>query len=484
MIAALAAPLAVHAQSGASYYVKADGNDGNDGLSEARPFRNLAIALSAAQKGTIKTITVIGTLNEGSETLSFALKQQFGSVFALMDFSEGRNTAEITITGKPDASGAERAVLSAAGSGAGVLSITNGVKVRLQHIEISGGEIAAGDKNGEGITLLGAGTRLTLGPGAVVRGNQKYGVGVSGNTSCILDGGEIRDNSAVGVVVARGSFIMRSGSISNNRSPGSGGGVGVAAGGVFTMSGGSISGNSAGISGGGVAALSGGTFNQTGGTITENTARQGSPNVVRAKGALGTDLVLSASPAPSRSSSSSSSNASGSSSSSSGNRRGGFSGPEFAYDWGFFFETGNNRLFTDAHIPALNGGDSWFLNTGTFGLGFQLGVGFVAGIPMNILGEAGINIHYPGYGGFHLGASGEFYPFEVFGFSFGGGAKWATMSRNRLPEEWGDISKAFSYIRLGLLHKSSRLRREQYNNISLYFDFLPGNGWGIGFSWF
>ena len=50
-----------------SYYVKATGNDANDGLTDATPFQTLAKAVDMAKHGGIKTITVIGTLDETSE---------------------------------------------------------------------------------------------------------------------------------------------------------------------------------------------------------------------------------------------------------------------------------------------------------------------------------------------------------------------------------------------------------------------------------
>jgi hypothetical protein len=131
-------------------------------------------------------------------------------------------TSEITITGKPDASSAERAVLSATGSNARVLTILTPIKVRLEHIEISGGENGDAENLGLGIELVNA-VRLTLGPGAVVRGNQGEGIFIGDGASCILDGGEIRENDIDGVAVGKGGvFTMRSGSIKNNKNNGIG----------------------------------------------------------------------------------------------------------------------------------------------------------------------------------------------------------------------------------------------------------------------
>jgi hypothetical protein len=62
-----------------------------------------------------------------------------GYIFSLGDNRE--NPPEILITGKPGATGAERAVLSGRGSKAGVVAIANKVKIRFEHIEISNGKI-------------------------------------------------------------------------------------------------------------------------------------------------------------------------------------------------------------------------------------------------------------------------------------------------------------------------------------------------------
>ena len=135
----LLATTGLFAQTGASYYVSAQGDNANNGLSEDKPLKSLLWAFMQAASGTIKKITVIGTLNETSE-ISSSMQKITGVVFVLLSNSEDKNTAEILITGKSGASGSERAVLSAKGSQAGVLFIENDVKVRFEHIEISGGE--------------------------------------------------------------------------------------------------------------------------------------------------------------------------------------------------------------------------------------------------------------------------------------------------------------------------------------------------------
>jgi hypothetical protein len=116
-----------------SYYVRADGNDTNAGTNEAAPFKTLAKAVEAAAKTSVKKITVIGTLAENT-TIKDAdstdkmpqkiidatgeqdmAKAMAGLRVATITWSlDERNPDEILITGKSDASGAERAVLTPA----------------------------------------------------------------------------------------------------------------------------------------------------------------------------------------------------------------------------------------------------------------------------------------------------------------------------------------------------------------------------------
>jgi hypothetical protein len=259
-----------------SLYVKAGGDDRetNNGLSEDRPLGTLHVALLRAQAWTVKRITIIGTLDETSETMSSSFKAQFDTVFACLG-GEGDKT-EITITGKPDAAGAERAVLSAQGARAraGVLFVDSDIPIRLEHIEISGGEHPR-IQRATGIDVRGG--TLTLGPGAIVRGNQGVGVLVYSDSSCVIDDGDIQGNGDGGVYVSMAcTLTLRNGSIANNKTTTNGGGVSVGIGGAFIMSGGSIAGNSTGSTdcyfGGGVAIMPGGTFTMSEGSITDNTA--------------------------------------------------------------------------------------------------------------------------------------------------------------------------------------------------------------------
>lgn len=255
-----------------SWHVSANGNDAAPGTPD-QPLKTLSRAMFIAENSGIRRITVIGTLDVTSEGLNEQL-----TVFVL---AVQLKMSEILISGKPNATGAERAVLSGIGSGKGVVQIN--ALIRFEHIEISGAE----GQNNFGM-LINFGSQVTLGAGAVVRNNGP-GIGIL-NSICVIDGGEIRDNNSSGVILAEQSILtMRNGTIRGNNSPSSAGGVMVNNGCTFTMTGGTITANRAAQFGGGVAVVTGGRFDQSGGTISDNTAGQ-SPNIFRQQGALGSNL--------------------------------------------------------------------------------------------------------------------------------------------------------------------------------------------------
>ena len=207
-------PCAVRAQApGSTYYVSAAGNNDNDGLTEATAFKTLGYAVWEAASGSsdIKTVTVIGTLNQASEG------GNNDTVFTPLIFT----STEILITGVPNAAGARRAVLSAAGTQKYGVNITM-ARIRFEHIEISGSPKT-------GLEVY-PGAEVTLGEGAAVRNNSGGGVSISDIEEglrdsfkpgrLILDGGTVEGNrraagNGAGIFVA-GAFTMKRGAIRNN----------------------------------------------------------------------------------------------------------------------------------------------------------------------------------------------------------------------------------------------------------------------------
>lgn len=455
LILACAVCAVVSAQT-MNIYVSARGDDENDG-SESAPIKTLKEAVLMAVLLDIfdmdARIIVVGTLNVTSE----GIEPGDDHLFHFMDTGD----RQILITGKPGATGSERAVLSGRDSGAMTVYASN-TNIRFENIEISGGE---GDVIGLGIGI-DTGANVTLGPGAVVRGNSGGGIYV-GDAACIINGGEVRDNSNTGIIVGeKGVLTMRSGTIRDNRTSGNAGGVYVSSGGRFTMSGGTITGNRTSMAGGGVLVRSGGRFDQTGGTISSNTASQGSnPNIFREQGALGSNLT-------SGSGSTASSGSSGSSSGSSSSSSSGF-------DWDI-------PIYFGIYLQGLN------LNTASLGFPLQLGVEFDFGsaVSLALLGEIAGGVGAPYLIEFNYGGMAEIYFMnKTIGLGFGIGAHNALLPwlTPLLPGSNGSSSSmseemliGANYIRLAVIFRKD-------NKLSLYGQYYnsgPSNGsWGLGLSW-
>jgi len=248
-------------------YVSARGDEAERGLSEAKP-TTFPKALAQAMEGTAKRIIILGAMDVKSNGMG----KTTGGVFDFFDSvgNDKRKKAldEIVITGKPGVTGAERAVLSAKGSGNAAVWVRN-CRIRFENIDIESGE----GKFGYGV-YIPEGAQVTLGPGAVVRNNFSSGIFVSNGGTCVIDGGEVINNNTG--VYAEGTAALINGAIKDNTSSYGGGGVHIADGGHFTMSGGTISGNKTATtdyySGGGVYIDRGGRFTISGGTITGNRA--------------------------------------------------------------------------------------------------------------------------------------------------------------------------------------------------------------------
>jgi hypothetical protein len=263
---------AVAQSAGSSYYVRASGSNDHDGLSEAAAFRTLTHAVSAARDSNVKTITVIGTLNQASEGSG---SQR--AVFLLMLGGK----LPILITGIPNAPPGRRAVLSALGTQKDCVNTFLNIAIRFEHIEISGSAEIGLEIHVNSDVTLGEGTavRDNAGGGVVV---QRPGYGQKDSIrpgSLILDGGIIEDNQnsgGGGGIIVLGAFTMKRGSVRNNTALpeedglSGGGGIEINSGNPVSIEGGDISGNTAGM-GGGIFILTG-HVTMSGGRISGNTA--------------------------------------------------------------------------------------------------------------------------------------------------------------------------------------------------------------------
>ena len=298
-------------------YVSARGSEDNSGRIEAEP-TTFSGALSQIQAGNTRKIIILGTLDLNSN----GMKNDNAFVFNINalpgDYKKGNALGEIIITGKPNASETERAVLSGKGSGKFAVLVSK-FKIRFENIEISGCEV----KHKFGLYIVDD-AQVTFGPGTAVRDNAGIGIYVADEGTCVIDGSEvynnyigiaaagnltlrngtIRDNTGTGIAVYNGGtctiaggevfnnsnrgvavagmLTLRNGKIRDNNSLKNGGGVFISKGGRFTMSGGSITNNRAQGAGGGVYVETNARFDQNAGTISANNAGQGSnPNVFR-----------------------------------------------------------------------------------------------------------------------------------------------------------------------------------------------------------
>ncbi|MDR1399596.1 MAG: LysM peptidoglycan-binding domain-containing protein [Treponema sp.] len=262
-----AAPLSPVLTGVTTYYVRASGNDTNNGLSETESFKTLTRALNAASGSSIKKVTVIGTLEMTD-----------------VDILTIQNTGadEIIISGK--SSIGETAVLRrrAASQWWKTLTISGNSNIRFEYITISGGTYG-------GLVIQDA--TVTLGPGARVRDNTSaYGGGggvyIANGKFTMLEGSEVSNNASMlsdsdervgyggGVVLESGNFTMMGGTISGNKAETAGGGVYVE-GGSFVLVNGRITGNSSRFTGGAVY-VAGGSFVMTGaGVVANNIAQYG-----------------------------------------------------------------------------------------------------------------------------------------------------------------------------------------------------------------
>lgn len=247
-----------------TYFVRADGNDRNDGLSEETPFRSLFKAMVMANSSSIKTITVIGTLDVNSEQSTNKER-----VFII----QGMGKTPILIRGK--SSELDPPVLSAEESGRRVILIKGNVPIQFENIEISGGKTS---EEGGGIGI-GPGSSVVLGPGTLIRNNYASSIGggvlVAPSGSLLVDGAKILDNRAdivgggIAIVGKNTTVTFKSGEISANHAQG-GGGVAVYQEGRFTLSGGTILDNTADMAGGGVMVNQAALFTMENGLIRGN----------------------------------------------------------------------------------------------------------------------------------------------------------------------------------------------------------------------
>jgi len=260
-----------------SYYVRADGNDTNTGTSEDAPFKTLRKALELASQTTIKRITVIGTLvgETSTEGLDLASAKQItkiidatswtpeqgvlqllsnqNGVAQLVGSYDDPNPYEILITGKPNATAVEKAVLT---TDTGVALRILNAAIRLENIEISGCKA--------GIAIVVNKSDLTLAVGVkITRNIGNHGVGIYAVSSTLImrNNAEISYNEGMnghtGLFLSGGSvgILLDDVLIAHNKSALGGGGIALNGSTLVMKNNAKISNNSAATGGGGIVAM-------------------------------------------------------------------------------------------------------------------------------------------------------------------------------------------------------------------------------------
>ena len=258
-----------------SYYVRANGNDRNAGTSEDAPFRTLTRAINVASRTSLKKITVIGTLTENVSTEDSA-----ASTVKRKNWDDP-NPSEILITGKPEAAGNERAVLTA--SRGHIFTLFNFIAVRFEHIEMSGANGAP--------AIRVAGGELTLADGVKIINNKNTNGGAGGGILLthgglliMRDNAEISNNEAtVGGGFSLGdegggtSAILTDNAVVSNNKSDNGGGIVVGNSNLSLTDNAIVKNNTAAQNGGGII-LQGGEINLYDNASIINNIAQGSPN--------------------------------------------------------------------------------------------------------------------------------------------------------------------------------------------------------------
>ena len=243
-----------------SYFVSANGNDSNNGLTENNAFATLSRAIQAASTESIKQITVVGTLQ------GFTMIRDTGS-------------SEILITGKPDASEYEKAVLIP--TEPLLFNIQGNSNIRLENIILQG-TLGISNANSQGIGIDGA--VVTLGRNLLITkfsANAGAGVNIRSGTLRMTGNATIAGNRSQqggGIYVNRGTLVMEENAIIRDNEARNGAGIYNWAGLVQLRGNSLVTANKAESSGGGVynasrLEFSGGRI--TGRSFTSHTFRRG-----------------------------------------------------------------------------------------------------------------------------------------------------------------------------------------------------------------
>jgi hypothetical protein len=177
-----------------SWYVVANGNDENNGRSEDKAFKTLGKALSSANDGVVKKITVLGTI---TDYVSFV----------------GSNTNEILITGKD-----ENAKICSE------IIIKGEASVRFENVVFDAFRDNAAGKYYCGHIVAQGKVSVTLGKGTIFNGNVEYcshydaAITIAIESNGVMEAdAEISAQFYQSGVLASGTFVMKDNAKISNR---------------------------------------------------------------------------------------------------------------------------------------------------------------------------------------------------------------------------------------------------------------------------
>ncbi len=253
-------------------YVSVNGNDTTGVGTVAQPYATIDKAYSSASSTTASTIYVMNNIEQSTQLNMNANK----SITLTSSDSNGvAGGAKNTVTRTNNAAGA----MIEAKTGTLKLQniVINGNNLQLTDsflLAIADGEIAEGTtiKNSDSGALVVDGGTVAMTGGTIKNNSVHGGVRVQTNSTFTLSNGTIRENTTTasggGIWGGTGSTININGGLIYNNGGGSGGGI--YSGGTVNITGGSISNNDSAGNGGGITGYYGSTINISGGTIENN----------------------------------------------------------------------------------------------------------------------------------------------------------------------------------------------------------------------
>ncbi|MDR1870020.1 MAG: DUF5677 domain-containing protein [Treponema sp.] len=257
------------------------GNDENDGLSVDTALKTLEKAIERARKGSIKRITINGSLDGTCKNKIFSYDD---SAFTISGTGlneiiiSGDTTTEITkLSGLINYEG-RRGVggsLEKEERYVDIIHVIDNANIRFENIRISNG-VENKEREKIGLYISGKNCKVILGEGAEICNNYGNGIYIDNGAKLIIAGGKIYKNTAKeggGIYIKNGECILEYGEVVENQAE-YGGGIFQYSHGNFQILGGKIYKNNAVFTGGGIYISNGAHFTNRNSEIFENSCKE------------------------------------------------------------------------------------------------------------------------------------------------------------------------------------------------------------------